>query len=424
MSNLFYDEGAPANGKKVMLATPSYGPTAPSYTYSIARSRQALNDAGINCSYLLLQGMCHVDDARNAICRHFLASDCTDLLMLDADVDWEPEGIVRLAKRELDIVGGVYPYRRDGSDQMPVRLLHKDSIDELMEVEGLPTGFLKIKRVVFEKMAPTVPKYFDKLEPTHLFFDRPTPDNDMTRWGGDIAFCNAARKLGFRLFADSEIRLGHATTIIVRDSLGSHLRRVMGKTVKWVVDRIRSGVETDADYNELFKYISNTYAADPGVLATLVGIVRKCRGDIIETGSGLSSVVMAACTDSKVYSLEHIPHYAAQTLALCEEAEISNVGLCVRELKDFWYDLDSFEHLLPAKFTLGFCDGPPRLYGTRTKFLEKIAPRCEVIVCDDASSDMKYLNALQSWADQNGRTLQMLGRVALLTKPHQWIKAA
>jgi predicted O-methyltransferase YrrM len=425
MSNLFHDEGAPANGrKKIMLATPSYGPTAPSYTYSIARSREALSAAGLNSSYLLLQGLCHVDDARNAICRHFLASDCTDLLFLDSDVDWEPEGLVQLAKRELDIVGGVYPYRRDGGEQMPVRLMERSThaIEELLEVDGLPTGFMKIKRAVLELMIGTVPRYFDKLDPTHMFFSRPVPGEDMARWGGDIDFCNRAKGLGFRIFADSEIRLGHAATIILRDSLGSHLRRVMGQTMKWVADRIRRGEETDADYNEAFKYVGNNYAADPGVLATLVSIARKCRGDIIETGSGLSSVLMgAAAPDCRIYSLEHIQHYAAQTVTWCEEAAVNNVGMCYRELKDFWYDYESFKDLLPARFALGFCDGPPRLYGTRTRFLTEIAPHCEVVVFDDATSDMKYLNTLQAWADANGRKLQILGRTALITKPHQWI---
>lgn len=423
MANLFHEEGKPAAGrKKVMLATPSYGATAPSYTFSIARSREALTEAGINSAYLLLQGMCHVDDARNAIVRHFLASDCTDLIFLDADVDWEPESLVHLARREVDIVGGVYPYRRDGGDQMPVRLMDRSTqpVDGLLEVDGLPTGFLKIKRTVFERMAPTVPEYWDKMERTRLFFDRPRPGEDMTRWGGDIDFCNRAKDLGFRLFADCELRLGHVATIILRDSLGSHLRRVSGTTLSWVADRIRKGVETDADYNEAFKYAGNNYAADPGVLALLVSIARKCRGDIIETGSGLSSVLMGAAAQGKVYSLEHAQNYAAQTVVWCEEAGVSNVGVCCADMVDYWYNLAAFEDKLPRKFAFGFCDGPPRLYGTRDRFLTEIAPRCEVLAFDDVTSDMAYLNKLQEWADKNGRVLQVVGRVAIVTKPEHW----
>src|SRR5688572_1419621 len=126
MSNHFYDEGPPATGKKVLLATPSYDRPCAAYTFAIAKSREALSQAGIQSAYLLLQGNCHVDDARNSIVRDFLESDCTDLVFLDADVDWEPEALVQLCQRECDVVGGVYPYRRDGSDNMPCRLVSNE----------------------------------------------------------------------------------------------------------------------------------------------------------------------------------------------------------------------------------------------------------------------------------------------------------
>ena len=138
MSNLFYDEGPPASGQKVMLATTSYGDPAASYTFSMARSREALTAAGIASAYLLLQGNCHVDDARNAVVRDFLASDCTELLFLDADVNWEPQALVHLCRRDLDLVGGVYPFRREGGENMPVRMAEGQMVDGLLEVEGLP----------------------------------------------------------------------------------------------------------------------------------------------------------------------------------------------------------------------------------------------------------------------------------------------
>lgn len=422
MSNRYLDEGPPATGKKVMLATPSYGPTTPSYTFSIARSREALTQAGIQSAYLLLHGFCHVDDSRNIIVRDFLESDCTDLVFLDADVDWEPDGLVQLCKREVDLVGGIYPYRREGSEEMPVRLkAGAQLIDGLLEVEGLPTGFMKIKRHVLETMAAKAPKYFDKLKETALVFDRPTPGDDKTRWGGDVDFCNRFVAAGGRIFADQEIRLGHAGVIIVRDSLGSHLRRVTGQTLKHVVDRIRQGVETEADYNEVHKYGGNPWAASPDVLALVVGIARKCRGPIIETGSGLSSVLMGAVAPV-VYSLEHVDHYAAQTLAWAEEAGVDNVGICCAPLRDFWYDVDKFE--LPEKFAMGFCDGPPRMYGTRTRFFDVIAPRCTVIVVDDMNSDMKYSRFVYEWAAANGYEVQNMGRSAFLTRPGQMVRAA
>lgn len=423
MSQHFYDEGDAAIGKKVLLATTCYDKAATAYTFAIARSREALHREGIQTAYLILQGNCHVDDGRNSVVRDFLESDCTDLMFIDADVDFEPPHIVQLAKRELDVVGGVYPYRRDDSDNMPCRMMgERQMIDGLIEVEGLPTGFLKIKRHVLEKIAAQSPKYFDGVRETALVFDRPDPGPDKTRWGGDIAFCNKWRAMGGRIFADAELRLGHTATIIVRDSLAASIRRLSSTTLQHVIGRVRSGIENEADYNEAFRYAGNNYAADAGVLATLTTLARKCRGPIIETGSGLSGVFMGAVSDSQVYSLEHLQHYAAQTVAWCEEAGVSNVGVCHAPLKEFWYDVDKFD--LPNKFALGFCDGPPRLYGTRMRFFEEFGDRCTAILVDDIKADIHFLNKVSAWAESRGRHFQILGRAALITKQEALLKAA
>lgn len=416
MAHLYHDEGPAGCERKVLLATPAYDNPDASYTFAISRSRAALTEAGIPSAYLLLSGHCHVDDSRNQIVRHFLESDCTELLFLDADVTWEPKDIVQLCSHDLDIVGGVYPYRREGGEQMPVRMMDGRLPENgLLEVEGLPTGFMKIKRSVLEKMAKERPTYFDKIFETVLMFDRPMPGEDKTRWGGDIDFCNRWRAMGGKLFADVELRLGHAAKIIVRDSLGAHLRRVFGTTLTDLAPRFRDGVEKDTDYNEVFRYGGNNYAADSEILAVCVAIARKCRGPIIETGSGLSSVLMAAAApDVKIYSLEHLEAYAAQTIAWAEEAGVKNVGVHFAPLKDFWYDLDKFD--LPNKFAFGFCDGPPRKFGSRMQFFEKLAPRCTVILVDDVKDDHKFSIKVREWCSKNGRSFELLGRAALLKK--------
>lgn len=415
MSAHYFDEGPAATGKKVLLATPCYDAPSAAYTFSISRSREALTEAGIQSAVLILQGNCHVDDARNSIVRDFMESDCTDLVFLDADVCWEPKELVQLCRRDCDIVGGVYPYRRDGSDNMPVRLMDGgEVIDGLREVEGLPTGFLKIRRNVLEKMAVGRPWYFDKIYPTALMFDRSEPDDAHTRWGGDLDFCRRWREIGGKLYADEELRLGHTGKITIYDSLASHLRRVTGQTLSHVAPKLREGRATEDDYNEISRYPGNNYTADAGVVALVAGVARMCQGPIIETGSGMSSIVMAASTGQLVYSLEHLEQYAAQTLAWAEEAGVANLGLCRAPLKDGWYDVEAFD--LPAKFAFGFCDGPPRMYGTRMRFFETFGERCTVIAVDDIKSDIHFARAVQEWADAHGRIVTILGRAALIQR--------
>lgn len=423
MSAHYYDEGSPASGRKVLLAIPSYDKPDTSLTFALARSREALSEAGIQSALLILEGNCHVDDARNSIVRDFLESDCTDLVFIDSDVTWEPKALVQLCQRDVDIVGGVYPYRREGSEAMPVRLMDGGKvIDGLREVEGLPTGFMKIRRHVLEAMASERPWYFDKIYPTHLVFNRSEPDAEHTRWGGDLDFCRRWREMGGRIYADEELRLGHVAKIVIYDSLAAHLRRIMETTLTELAPKFRDGIETDDDFNEVARYANNNYAADAGVLAVCVGVARKCRGPIIEAGSGISSVLMAAASGQTVYSLEHEQHWASSTLKWAEEAGTPNIGLCCAPLVDGWYDLEPFD--LPGKFALGFCDGPPRLYGTRMRFFEVFGDRCEVIIADDVKADNNFALEVHKWAESRGRNVQILGRVALITKQEAFREAA
>lgn len=423
MSSHYYDEGPLAAGKKVLLAVPTYACPDTSLTFALARSREALSQADIQSALLILEGNCHVDDSRNQIAADFLASDCTDLMFLDADVCWEPEDLVRLCRRDQDIVGGVYPYRREGGDTMPVSMLDGECWDGLREVEGLPTGFMKIKRSVFEKMAPSRPWFYNKTTPTTLFFDRSAPNDDHIRYSGDIDFCRRWRALGGKVYAEEELRLGHAAKVIVRDSLAAYIRRSTGETLKYLIPRFRDAVETEGDYNELFKFAGNNFAADATVLALLAAMARKCTGPIIETGSGLSSIVMAAVSGQKVYSLEHSPQYGAQTYGWAKEAEPLDLAICHAPLTDeLWYDLSKLE--LPARFSLGFCDGPPRKYGSRMRFCEVFGDRCTAIIVDDITSDNGFANKVRQWAEANGRTFQVLGRCALIQREEAQLQEA
>ena len=423
MSARYYDEGEPAAGRKVLLAVPTYACPDTSLTFALARSREAMHAAGIPTALLILEGNCHVDDARNAIVKDFTESDCTELLFLDADVTWSPDDMVRLCKREQDVVGGVYPYRREGVETLPVRLsANREVVDGLREVDGIATGFLKIHRRVFEAMEPTRPWYKSKNGTVTLFFDRPTPDADHMRWGGDIDFCNRWRALGGKIYADEELRLGHVAKVILYDSLAAHLRRNEGSTLSHIMPRIKAGEETQADFDELYKFADNTFSGDPSLMATCAILARKCAGPVIETGSGLSSLVLAAAGNQPVYSLEHDQNYATQTFNWGRQAGV-DPHICYAPLADdLWYDLDKFD--LPERFALGICDGPPRIYGSRMQFFERLGGRCSMIVVDDMNSDVAFTEAVRDWAERHGRRMELFGRVAVLHQPETARKAA
>lgn len=413
MSNLYYDPGPKASGQKVLLATTSYDNPDASYTFSIARSREVLSAAGIQSAYLLLQGNCHVDDARNAVVRDFLDSDCTEMVFLDADVSWEPETLLALCRIERDLVGGIYPYRRESEEEtMPVRHLPKIEVDPdgLIEVEGLPTGFMKIRRVVIETMAATARRFLkDGGKPHPVLFERDYFGGG--RRGGDIHFCMNWREMGGKVFAAPELRLGHAGTHVIKDSLGASLRRQAKTSLPWLVKQIRDKADTLDTYIEAFKAHGNRYAALPDGLQLLVGLARQSQLPILEIGSGLSTIVMAAATEQKIWAVEHGEEYAEALETMTASAGIGNVMLVTAPLVDGWYDLDPTE--LPKSFGLACVDGPPRQAGDRMKFFDRFGDDCKVIFCDDAD-DRSYRQKLTEWAKSRGREIQIDGRCAVI----------
>lgn len=157
---------------------------------------------------------------RNAFVADFLASDCTDLVMLDDDVVWDRDAVLRLLSHDCDVVGGVYPKRSDPL-QYPVRLLDGATLDQvtgLMEVKYLPGGFLRMTRAALEKMIAAFPhlRYRDRDAPggyAHalFWFDLAPDDEDgeIETWGEDFTFCRRWREIDGKVMCDTLLRFKH-----------------------------------------------------------------------------------------------------------------------------------------------------------------------------------------------------------------------
>ncbi|MGI9492770.1 MAG: hypothetical protein ACR2QF_10265 [Geminicoccaceae bacterium] len=429
MSNIFIDAGPPASGQKVFLATTAYESPDASYTYSVQSTRQALSEAGIQSAYALLCGNCHVDDARNSIVQEFLLSDCTDLMFIDADVSWEPEDLVSLCQRDRALIGGVYPFRREdmrGTGAMPVRLIHDaSSQDGLLEVEGLPAGFMRIRRSVLEQLADLAESYWnrtDRRSKVPLLFERDLINGE--RWSGDLNFCRKWRAVGGKVYADSEIPLGHIAKTRIVDSLAASFRRLKGQSLRHCAGLIRDRVETPAVYREALAAVDNPWAAGGEVLAASVLMARSANGPILEMGSGISTVLMAAATDQTVWCVEHDGFFASRLEAMARSAGVSNIALVTCPLKDDWYDLSEDMGALPDRFALALVDGPPRYLAKRMPFFETFGHCSDVIVCDDANEGT-YAVDLRKWADIHSREIRIEGsRLAIIMPRQETLSAA
>lgn len=385
-------EGAP----HVFLAMPSMDGTYEAlFTGALAQSVQLLTSRGVAVDLCFLAGDCHVDDARNTLIRRFRMTQCTDLVFLDADVGWEAETLLELVTAKKDFVAGVYPRKDDDADY-PVLVspgieLWSDP-DGLVEVEAVPTGFMRLSRAAIDKM---VERYGDRAfrgpndsrdDPPHVILFERTYENGR-RWGGDYAFCRKWREIGEPIYTNPTWPFVHVGKKEWRGQLGEHWLEKYGvlaesrrARMSEALGAIRSGEETAESFVALVQAWDNPWSASPNLLATLAVMARAGNGPILEMGSGLSTLVLAAASSRPVTALEHDPIWAAATRdALADHDLAANVVLA--PLKDGVYRRVPMEQA-----GLLVVDGPPRNLANRAEALRALLP-CLAAPCDVVADD-------------------------------------
>lgn len=251
----------------VVLATPTFGDRpCKEYSGSLAQSLCMLSEAGIGFALIMQPGDPYLPKVRNRLVAQFLNQypQATDLLFLDDDIGWDPIKVVEFVRRPQDIVVGAYPKKKDALE-FPVTLaLAADG--EPIEQDGLfmchlaPTGFMRIKRHVLEKMAMVSARYEapdGSVGPQWNIFEARYVDpalealrkadlSTMSRddaiaylrraigvtvspdiggwWGEDFWFVERWREMGGAVWVDPDIRFTHRGTKAWEASFGDTLR--------------------------------------------------------------------------------------------------------------------------------------------------------------------------------------------------------
>jgi hypothetical protein len=137
-------------------------------------------------------------------------------------------------------------------------------------------------------------------------------------------------------------------------------------------------------------------------------------GDILETGSGITTILMGIAADASgntVHALEHDLDYFQKTWKALEAFGIQNVTLHYAPLQqwadgEFWY---APRAELPEQFGLVLCDGPQRRWGRRGLF-ELFGPRIAKAhwLMDDCDHDVQF-SIIQAAANAAGREVHLMG---------------
>lgn len=159
---------------------------------------------------------------RNQFLMHFIQSGYDDLVFIDDDMAWEDGALLRLLSHPVDLVAGVYPKRQDKLEytakRLPGAVLDKQT--GLLEVQYLPTGFMRITRhcaVTMVENYKHLAYYDENIVPDKtayavFWFDLHKGDHDTPLpeiWTEDFSFCRKWREIGGRVWADTYLTFRH-----------------------------------------------------------------------------------------------------------------------------------------------------------------------------------------------------------------------
>lgn len=397
-------------GRRIFIAIPSYGEIPVLTVHSLLESQGALEKAGFAADIAILAGRCHVDDARNIMVAEFLQTDCEALIFIDADMSWDPDSIVRLANHDRDVVAVAYPKKQDNQRFTAVTLPGEiwSDAEGLIPVRSTGTGFMKIKRQVLQNFFDESPKFRTgeaDVDCAEIFVR--TIDNG-ERVSGDVAFCYRVRATGTKVFVDPEVRIGHVGSKLWQGSYGSYLRKNAGLALTTGINKIKAGNYNRMDVPAMVDDWDNDgFAAGHELVASCIEAAQKAEGPILEIGSGLTSLVMAA-TGAEVHALESDIGWYTHMLAEKERLDLDSLNLYHAPLIDQeggrWYSKSDW----PAP-DIVVCDGPKRGMGNRDVLFSKLnghVPR--LLLMDDREA---VDGELKLWAESHDFDVNIVGEL-------------
>lgn len=218
--------------RHIVIAIPAYSATVSLATMrSIVHDLMQLMRRGDSVSVEDECGNTDITDARAAMVGKFLAGPGTDLVMVDHDVCWEANALLKLIDYPVEFVSGIYPKRIDPL-QFALRYIEDrpeiwgDQKTGLIEVAGVSAGFMRCSRSMLEKMAEAYPglAYVRDDKTFWGFFDPYRLDDGKRKLSEDYSFCQRWRDIGGKVWADPNIKMGHIGLKTFGGSLGEWLK--------------------------------------------------------------------------------------------------------------------------------------------------------------------------------------------------------
>jgi len=139
---------------------------------------------------------------RNLIIDDALANHCSHILFIDDDMAFAPNALTRLLAHDENVVGGLYfnkayPHPPVLFDQDLNRRYLDDDERGLLEVGACGFGFMLVNTDVFAKLDPPYVRHGELVQ---------------DKRNEDIGFCDRLTDVGFIIYCDLDVVVGHMGT--------------------------------------------------------------------------------------------------------------------------------------------------------------------------------------------------------------------
>tara|TARA_Y100000768_G_scaffold144159_3_gene107555 strand:- start:12003 stop:12974 length:972 start_codon:yes stop_codon:yes gene_type:complete len=240
--------------KHIFIATPCYGgQIGEPYFRSMMRLAILCNKYNIKYTISTLANESLVTRGRNTLVSFFMENkDATHLFFIDADIEFQPEDILRMVAYDKPIVVGAYPKkainwdsilgaaRAEGLEETAETIEGHSSNyvvnfdflkdekgnntpqvqieDNLVKLKDAGTGFMCIQRDVIQKMFDKHPEFKyvndinvdNKFEPyMYALFDTVIDPDSRRYLSEDYMFCRTWQNMGGTVYLDPRTALNH-----------------------------------------------------------------------------------------------------------------------------------------------------------------------------------------------------------------------
>tara|TARA_R110000868_G_scaffold133631_2_gene345303 strand:+ start:332 stop:1090 length:759 start_codon:yes stop_codon:yes gene_type:complete len=233
---------------KIFVATPMYGGMcAGFYTQAIIQLLTTCQANGVDVEYSFMFNESLITRARNSLTHTFMQTDCSHLMFIDADIKFRAEDVIHMIRAEKDILCGIYPKKEINWHSVKAAMDRGVPFDQLkshtgsfvvnlvnyvgevtvpvnqpVEIFNGGTGFMLIKREVFDKLGESVPSYSNDVvdlggkmkqsEPIKEFFTTSIEPGTNRLLSEDYHFCRIWRETGGQVHAAPWCQLSHIGT--------------------------------------------------------------------------------------------------------------------------------------------------------------------------------------------------------------------